>query len=291
MVKTKDKIDLLKEIEYINYLMQKNGPDPIDYSNIMRWYNKIDTLKKKDRLTIDNIDILRAAFKTAYSSAETMQGFVYTQPHGYRGDFEIIDKIYQRHISSNPKYQKWDIWFQQSAAPQAIRNRKTYFKKLLNEKCKKHQNGLEVLNLASGPCRDILEFFEKSATDKNVQFDCVEIDKKAINYASHFLDKHLTRVHFIAANIFKFFPSRKYPLIWSAGLFDYFDDKTFVRILQRFLPFVSKGGELVIGNFHPRNSTKNYMEFGLWYLHHRTKEQLIALAQAAGIEDLNLITI
>ena len=86
------------------------------------------------------------------------------------------------------------------------------------------------------------------------------------------------------AIILRYCPQRQYDLIWSAGLFDYFEDHVFVRLLHRFLGYVVPGGELVIGNFHPRNPTRNYMEaMGEWMLHHRKEEEMIQLALRAGV--------
>lgn len=68
-------------------------------------------------------------------------------------------------------------------------------------------------------------------------------------------------------------------MIWAAGLFDYFDDRTFVMLGRRFHKNVASRGELIIGNFSTSNPTKPYMElFGEWYLHHRTPENLRHLA-------------
>lgn len=115
--------------------------------------------------------------------------------------------------------------------------------------------------------------------------DCVELDPNAIEYAQALLGRHNDKVRFTQKNIFRFQSHQQYDLVWSAGLFDYFEDKTFIRILARLLKNVKANGELVIGNFHPRNPTRAFMElFGEWYLHHRTEEELIQLALGAGVQ-------
>jgi len=143
--------------------------------------------------------------------------------------------------------------------------------------------------LASGPCRDLKEFFEVHPSAP-VTFDCVELDKNAIAYAKG-LTNYNDKINFIHKNIFRFSTNQQYDLVWSAGLFDYFDDKIFVKILARFLKNVKAGGELIIGNFHPRNPTRSVMEVSTWHLHHRTEAELIALAKIAGVEDVGRIRI
>ena len=73
-------------------------------------------------------------------------------------------------------------------------------------------------------------------------------------------------------------PELKYDLIWSAGLFDYFDDDKFQRLLERFTKYIKPDGRLIIGNFSPVNNSKAYMEYGNWYLNHRSEDELLTLA-------------
>src|SRR5687768_5536449 len=63
-----------------------------------------------------------------------LQGFALSKPHGYAGDYEIIDKIYTNHVSENPAYANWDRFFQNNSAPKAVRNRKEYFKAIIRKR-------------------------------------------------------------------------------------------------------------------------------------------------------------
>ena len=220
---------------------------------------------------------------------ETIQGFAFRKPYGYAGDFMIIDKIYTYNVSGNLEYQIWDKYFHQHSAPKAVRNRKEYFKKLLSEKLNKNHN-LSLLNVASGPARDIFELYSTLKSHQNLTTTCVEMDPNAIDYAKKLNGYFLDKISFVERNIFRYQTSTKYDVIWSAGLFDYFEDKAFVMILKRFKDWLSPGGEIVIGNFNEDNNpSRDYMElFGEWYLNHRTVEQLISLATKAGFERNNI---
>ncbi len=276
------------DIKFIKSIIEKNGPDEQDYEQLNSWYDEIGEKREKGELNDDEVVFLRQQFEEAYLTPKALQGFVFCKPHGYHGDHEIIDRIYNKHTSDEEKFAKWDTWFHTLAATKAVRNRKEYFKRMLEEKVKGATN-LRVLNLASGPCRDIQEFYKKNPS-ANVSFDCVEIDPNAVKFAKSILGEVGENVNFILANIFKFDTEVKYDLIWSAGLFDYFDDKTFAAIINRYKKNIVQGGEFVIGNFHPRNSSRRTMEFGLWYLNHRDEEKLLALAQKASY-DTSLIDI
>lgn len=215
----------------------------------------------------------------AIGSDQTMQGLAYVKKHGYAGDYEIIDKIYTSWTSEHPEFRTWDKYFHLQIAPQAVRNRKTFFKELLKEIARENQSEkITVLNLASGPCRDILEFFDETK-DMRFHFTCVELDPNAIQYAMELLGEYAQQVTFIRQNIFRYMPDGEYDLVWSAGLFDYFDDNTFTKILARF----KNQKHIIIGNFSDANPTGGYMELiGEWFLNYRSAGKLRLLAKDAG---------
>ena len=116
------------------------------------------------------------------------------------------------------------------------------------------------------------------------------MDQRAIDYAQGVLGESAKKIKFVNKNILRFNPTQQFDLVWSAGLFDYFDDKVFLHLLKRARQWVSQDGSLVIGNFNEdHNPSRTYMElFGDWYLNHRTVEQLTDLALQAGGEAENI---
>lgn len=215
----------------------------------------------------------------------TLQGQALMKPYGYAGDFDIIDKIYTHHISNDSDKMIWDQYFQMTAAVDAVRNRKAYFKKLVTQ-LSKGKRQFSILNLASGPCRDIKELLDENGREINFEITCVDMDPRSIEYAHRVLGSHSEQIEFVNKNILRYTTSKQYDLVWSAGLFDYFDDKVFAHLLKRARSWVNPKGSLVIGNFNEdHNPSRPYMElFGEWYLNHRTESQLIDLAVKAGAD-------
>ncbi len=277
-------------LSYLQNILQKNGPDPKKYDTLNSWIqNTYDRIQNGEQAP----EVIQSVITKGQGifSAQTMHGYMLVKPHGYAGDFMMIDKIYRKEFSTDPRFIKWDLFGQETAAPRAVRNRKTYFKQLVKSLASQKEGPFTILNLASGPCRDLFELFEENP-ELEVQVDCVELDPNAIEYAQALLGRHNDKVRFSQKNIFRFQSSQQYDFVWSAGLFDYFEDKTFVRILARLLQNVQADGELVIGNFHPRNPTRAFMElFGEWFLHHRTDEELTQLALDTGVPDVGQIRI
>lgn len=271
-------------IEFIRYLINKGGPEENDYSRLNSWAIEVSEQAKDGRLLKNQMTQIRNEFDETFSN-EAMLGFAYLKPHGYAGDYEIIDRIYQKYISDQPHLTKWDVYWQKQTAADAVRNRVKYLSLLLNEQYKNKQSdkNLNVLNLASGPGRDLLYFFDHYPNAK-VYVDCIEQDQNAINHATELCRAHLTKINFIKKNVVRFKSEKKYDLIWSAGLFDYFDDKLFVHMLKKLKRMVARGGEIVIGNFSTSNPSKPFMEIFEWHLYHRSSEILKKLASTAGFD-------
>ncbi len=274
-------------LAFVRELVKKGGPDSSEYREFSDWVKTVHMELETGVLNEADLKNLRSELGEALSIL-TLQGFVYNKPHGYPGDYEIIEKIYLEHTSNDPELRKWDLYFQLQKAPLAVRNRKQYCVDLLNGLGMKDSgnSGKRVLNIASGPARDIFDFFSQKSDRTNVFFDNVEFDPLAISYAKNLCKDFLENINFLHTNAFDYSTNKKYHLIWSAGMFDYLNDKKFIFLLNHVLPLLDDDGELVVGNFSTENPTLPYMEImGDWRLRHRTPEQLISLAKACNIKD------
>jgi len=127
----------------------------------------------------------------------------------------------------------------------------------------------------------MLHFF-RSNPASNVVIDCVEQDQNAIEHARTLCRDHLASVRFHRSNALRFQSETQYDLVWSAGLFDYFDEKVFVFMLRKLKSMVAPQGEIVVGNFSPTNPSRHYMQVLDWVLHHRSPQTLRHLATEAG---------
>lgn len=215
----------------------------------------------------------------------TLHGRGFLKPNGYPGDYLFLDRIYTQHISADSRYGIWDEYVQQNGAPDAVRNRKEYFKHLVRAKAKTASR-LNVLNIISGSGRELAELYESVLT-QNIKTTCVEIDEEAIAFSKELNRNQLDRIDYVHSNIFRYQTEKSFDLIWAAGLFDYLNDKAFVKLLKRFATWHKKGGEIVIGNYNEaHNPSRDYMEIlGDWHLIHRTEAQLLQLAREAGFSE------
>ncbi len=263
-------------------LIRRGGPQPQEYAQLNREIRRLgDEVRAGNVLAEEVKRVVRSATEQHFCG--TMQAESILKKHGYSGDFEIIDDIYRMRICPDDKLRKWDLFFHAQAAPCAVRNRKAYFHQLLRDlTARLPGKALRVLNIASGPARDVREWFDANP-DSQIHFDCIELDPKAIAHAQEVCGGYLGRMTFHHQNALKFVPEAKYDLIWSAGLFDYLTDRLFTRLVRSLMPFVNEGGEVVVGNFSEFNASRDYMELmGDWYLEHRSEQKLRELAEKAG---------
>jgi len=215
----------------------------------------------------------------------TMHGFGFIKPYGYSGDFMIIDRIYSKWISPFDNLKKWDIFYHTLHAPKAVRNRKNYFLEYFNDKEANTKNKIKVLILGSGPATDVFEFYNKNP-DSKIHFTLVDFDPHAIEYSINKNKKNYDKLTFINKNVLFFKPDESYDIIWSAGLFDYFKERHFVFLINRYYESLNPKGEFVIGNFSIDNPTIVFMEiFSDWYLNYRSVSDLKRLADSAGINE------
>ena len=165
--------------------------------------------------------------------------WAYEKPYGYPGDFWIIDNIYKNKPKTTMYDGLWDWYFLSMAASAATRQRKEDSKKMIFAFAKKNQGReLRVMNLGSGPAREIKELLEENPqVFERVIFDCYDFDQNALNYAKSLLNSP-ANVNFIQENAVRLALTKRikekipfrYDLIYSTGLFDYFGGRVAVRL-------------------------------------------------------------
>lgn len=273
-------------ITFLQTIIANGGPEKHQYDTLNKIFDNIAGEHKSGRITDHELQLLQHGFGDECLE-NTMHGHIKSKPFGYAGDFLIIDKIYREQVTTDQRFEKWDIFWNNHSAAKAVRNRKDYFIRTITERIAK-KGKMQLLNVASGPARDLAEVYEILKPNQ-LSTTCVEADKTAINYAKNLNKSNEGSIGFIHQNIFRFNTTEKFDLVWSAGLFDYFDDRIFVKLLRKFISWTKPGGEVIIGNFGLQNPSRNYMELiGDWFLEHRSEDRLVQIAVEAGVKNENI---
>lgn len=227
---------------------------------------------------------------------------VVDKPYGYHGDFFIIDEIYKNKPATIGLERCMDNYFLNTGASIATRNRKVDFINYLLKIISESEAPVRIMDLASGPCRDVKELFDIVPDDKVVAVDCVDHDINAIQYGGDILKSSLSdikSIKFIQKNAMRIaltkkaeeiFPE-KYDVIYSTGLFDYLDDRIAIPLVANLKKLLKEGGVLIISNYRDKwaNPSRLYMEWGGgWELIYRTENDFLKVFKEAGFEDKKL---
>jgi len=278
MESTQSKIE--KSVTIFKDLIAKGGPQKTDYPLLDATINALGVQLKNGEITKEDLAEIHQLYDEEFMQ-HTMQGHALKKPYGYPGDFMMIDMAYSH--STYPKYQLWEAYTHNQAVVQAVRNRKDYFVKTLLPKCKASTH-FSLLNIASGPARDLLELYQQ-IENSHLKTICVEHDPRAIKYASKLTEPFKESIEYRKANVFKYESDQQFDVIWSAGLFDYFDDATFINTLKKMLSWTKDHYEIIIGNLKS-NSSDHYLEIMTdWHLYYREESDLIRIAKEAGVSE------
>lgn len=222
------------------------------------------------------------------------------KPFGYAGDFKIIDDIYQNCPTTTGFDRLFDNYTQMSAIAVAVRNRKEDFKRLIVGFIKERQGcKLRVMNLASGPCRELEEILSSDAQlYEKVIFDCYDNEEKAIEYAKSLLNSY-SNIDFIKLNAIRialtkninYLIDKKYDLIYSTGFFDYLSDRIAIAVVRNLKKLLKPDGMLVISNVRDKysNPSVHFMEWAAdWNLVYREDGDFRKIFIDAGYKEDDL---
>src|SRR5262249_47508946 len=106
------------------------------------------------------------------------------------------------------------------------------------------------------------------------------------------------RIHFVRESVRRLLTTRQLSetlgereLIYSAGLFDYMNDRSFSALISVLYGGLAPGGLLAVGNVAMKNPSRWAMEyFSEWFLIHRTEDDLLRLAQSLSPQPARLET-
>lgn len=234
--------------------------------------------------------LVQEAFLPYLLLTGTIERF-YEKPRGYAGDYRSIRMIYERggkgHGRIGPLL---DRALLESPATIACCNRRP----LLLEELRRTADSTggrpaHVTSLGSGPAEELFDYFaQPNVSKEHVRATCVDLDLEALSFVNDRARKLglLRQITPVNANLLRvlrrphLLPLQNQDLIYSVGLIDYFRDDHVVSLLDRIYDWLRPGGRVLLGNFHPSNCCREFMDYVLeWKLIHRDEEQMHKLFQ------------
>jgi SAM-dependent methyltransferase len=207
------------------------------------------------------------------------------KPLGYPGDFMLMKQIYADAPSGAALARAVDAEVLHLPAPMAVRSRTLYMEHQLLRVCRSKSRA-RVASVGCGPAWELRALGER-APEELQKLDVVLLDQdtRALEESTQALEPHRNRglsIRTLSASLTSLDDESlgASDMIYSTGLFDYFDDGEFRACLRRLYRNLEPGGRLIIGNFSHANPDRWLMEdVADWHLHYRSAGELLALAE------------
>jgi len=222
-------------------------------------------------------------------TTETAERF-YSKPRGYAGDYLSIYNIYMNVAKGSGRLGPvMDRMFLDMPPSRAVRNRRGIFSSEIVRSVNSVPDGVvKVMCMASGPATEVFDAFAALPDKSRLRVTLLDIDLQALAFVDDLRnrEKLAAQITLVNENLIALFLGRgktrvePQHLIYSIGLIDYLNDKLVHKLLQYAYDNLAPGGRVILGNFHPRNPAKEFMDYVLeWNLIHRTEEDMNRLFQ------------
>jgi extracellular factor (EF) 3-hydroxypalmitic acid methyl ester biosynthesis protein len=218
------------------------------------------------------------------------------RPRGYAGDAEMMRMVYERRFEGRTTFDKLMHRHPvESAAAQAVRNRRELIPRLLREVDQgvgALGDRLAVLSVACGPAWELRDLYRGAADATRFRCTLLDQDAEALDTARSGLaelerafgrELPATFVEESVKTLLRSAATRaslgRFHFVYSMGLYDYLPEPVARRLTHLLFEMIEPHGTLVIGNYHVANPTRTYMQYWMnWPLEYRTEEQLLSLA-------------
>ena len=217
----------------------------------------------------------------------------YEKPRGYAGDFYSIEMLYADEPSGRGVLGKLvDECVLAEPAAKAVQNRRGLLRgEIERVMAEAGDERVEICSLASGPAAEIFDTFERLDEPKRLVANLIDIDLQALAFVSDKAERlglkrqinpnHANLVY-LATGRKQLRFERPQQLVYSIGLIDYFADNFVVSLLDYCYELLAPGGKVILGNFHPQNTSRALMEYILdWKLIHRDEDDMNRLMAAS----------
>ncbi|HTY57394.1 MAG TPA: cyclic nucleotide-binding domain-containing protein [Bacteroidota bacterium] len=217
-------------------------------------------------------------------TTETADRF-YSKPRGYAGDYLAIQKIYDNVPGGTGRLGPLvDRLFLDIEPSRAVRNRRTLFAdEIVSTVNAKPAGPVNVMCMASGPATEVFDAFARLEDKSRLRVTLLDIDLQSLAYVDEIRAKRnlTSNITLVNENLIALYLGRSktkvepQDLIYSIGLIDYLNDRLVNKVLAYSYENLAPGGRVILGNFHPSNPAKEFMDYVLeWNLIHRTEAHM-----------------
>ena len=217
----------------------------------------------------------------------------YEKPRGYPGDYLMMDMLYRHEPQGSTLFGRaMDQYALHEEGAEMVRNRPQYLiEKICEAVDRRKSNRVRVANIGCGTAEEIFVLLTTLPdVGQYLDLTLVDQDKEALAYClnrlSPLADATGAMLEVVCEPVKRLFIedyARRFlagnHLIYSAGLFDYFNTEVFQKLLQLLYDNVCTDGTLVIGNVDPEVPSRWLMEYANnWFIIYKTAVELQRMA-------------
>jgi extracellular factor (EF) 3-hydroxypalmitic acid methyl ester biosynthesis protein len=216
------------------------------------------------------------------------------KPRGYAGDSEMMRMVYENGFRGASVFARFMHRHPLvTPAAQAVRNRCQVITEALARRTKDIAGRrVRVLSVACGPAFELRSLLTSPAAFERYELVLLDQDVLALEHAQQTVTA-LEAVHGAQVPVELRRDSVRtmlsghhaaesrgtFDFIYSMGMFDYLTRPVARAVLSHFYSQLKPGGTLLVGNYHPENPTRTYMEYWMdWVLCYRDEQELMDLA-------------
>jgi extracellular factor (EF) 3-hydroxypalmitic acid methyl ester biosynthesis protein len=282
--------DMTSRLAVADELLAVVGPDVVARMN----QAGIELRELVGHLTREQHEDYRAYCHTHLGPLLSASPFLHrarSKPLGYAGDYEMMNMLYRDHAEGATLFGKaLNLYATQSPVAQANINRIEFLgRKIEAAIAAKPKGRVRIASVGCGPAQEIQSFLTtRPELGQRLEIALIDQEERAISYCERALAplaaKSRATVRVIRESVRRLLTDKKLSntlgeceLIYSAGLFDYLNDRTFDALIGKLWGAVAEGGVLAVGNVAALNPDRYAMEyFTEWFLNHRSPENLHA---------------
>lgn len=217
----------------------------------------------------------------------------HVKPLGYAGDYEMMNMLYRDHAEGASLFGKLlNMYAAQERAAQANINRLTYLGNKIRSAIEV-RGRVRLASIGCGPARELSVLLEQyPELGQFIEVALIDQEERVLTFCERTLSplavKTGLKVQFIGESVRRLLTTRKLKdalgerdFIYSAGLFDYLNHRSFGALLSVLYDALAPSGHLIVGNVASHNPSRFFMEYCLdWFLIHRSPAELREYAEA-----------
>ncbi len=215
-----------------------------------------------------------------------------TKPSGFAGDYEMLVKLYDEATPARGLGGYLDLCILDLPLARAVRARMAAAREYLLGEIASRDTAVRILDIASGPCREYLDW---PPMQRHVDIVALDNDPLALEYVQANVQPSLKMPTVLSAVRYNALRTRSaettirkfgsFDIIYSVGLCDYLTDDHLVRLLNAWHETLAEGGVLYIAFKDTEQYDKTPYQWHLdWFFYQRTVQDVLDLYERAGFD-------